>query len=63
MTLKLKTALASYGHTAPLINGDVGSAMLALECVEVSPITTAFRRMVPTPMGTEGDGWENREGP
>ena len=46
MTLKLKTALASYGHTAPLINGEVGSAMLALECVEVSPITTAFRRMV-----------------
>ena len=58
MTLKLKTALARYGHTAPLINGDVGSAMLALECVEVSPITTAFRRM-----GTEGHGRENRGRP
>ncbi len=48
MSLNLKTALVSYGHTKALIAGEVGSEKVEIEHVEVSPITTAFRRMVRT---------------
>ena len=48
MSLNLKTALVSYGHTKALIDGEVKSDRVEIEHVEVSPITTAFRRMVRT---------------
>ncbi len=44
--LSLQTAMASYGHTKPLIDGTVNSDRVIIEHVPVSPITTAFRRMV-----------------
>ena len=44
--LSLQTAVASYGHTKPLIEGTVNSERVVIEHVPVSPITTAFRRMV-----------------
>ena len=44
--LSLQTAMASYGHTKPLIEGTVNSDRVIIEHVPVSPITTAFRRMV-----------------
>ncbi len=44
--LTLQTAVASYGHTKPLIDGTVNSGRVVIEHVPVSPITTAFRRMV-----------------
>lgn len=44
--LSLKTAVASYGHTTPLIEGTITSEKVALEHIEVSPITRAFRGMV-----------------
>ena len=44
--LSLQTAMVSYGHTKPLIDGTVNSARVSIEHVQVSPITTAFRRMV-----------------
>lgn len=48
MSLKLKTALVNYGHTKALIDGELSSQRMDIEHVEVSPITTAFRRMVRT---------------
>lgn len=48
MSLKLKTALVNYGHTKALIDGELSSQRVDIEHVEVSPITTAFRRMVRT---------------
>jgi len=44
--LSLQTAMVSYGHTKPLIEGTVNSERVIIEHVPVSPITTAFRRMV-----------------
>ena len=44
--LTLSVALANYGHTRALQDGAIGSDKVALEHIEVSPITTAFRRMV-----------------
>jgi len=44
--LPLTTAIASYGHTRALKDGTIGSERVRLEHTEVSPITTAFRRMV-----------------
>lgn len=44
--LSLQTAMVSYGHTKPLIDGTVKSARVSIEHIQVSPITTAFRRMV-----------------
>ena len=44
--LTLSVALANYGHTKPLQDGSVASEKVSLEHIEVSPITTAFRRMV-----------------
>ena len=48
MSLSLKTALVSYGHTKSLIDGELRSDRVDIDHVEVSPITTAFRRMVRT---------------
>lgn len=45
-SLTLKTSLVSYGHTRALKDGTVASEHMRLDHVEVSPITTAFRRMV-----------------
>jgi 4,5-dihydroxyphthalate decarboxylase len=42
----LKTALATYPHTAALKDGTVKPAGVELDVVEVSPIIAAFRRMV-----------------
>ena len=44
--LSLQTAMVSYGHTKPLIEGTLTSGRVVIEHVPVSPITTAFRRMV-----------------
>lgn len=46
MALSLKTAIATYGHTAALKDGSVKPNGIDLELVEVSPIIAAFRRMV-----------------
>ena len=45
-SLSLQTAMASYGHTKQLIEGTLNSDRIVIEHVPVSPITTAFRRMV-----------------
>ena len=42
----LTTAIATYGHTKPLKDGTIQSERTVLEHLEVSPITSAFRRMV-----------------
>ncbi len=42
----LKTALNTYGHTAPLKDGTVVPRSFAFDFEEVSPIIKAFRRMV-----------------
>ena len=44
--LDLRTAIGSYGHTAPLKDGTVGSAMFGMDHVEISPTPVIFRRMV-----------------
>ena len=44
--LVLNVAVGNYGHTAPLKDGSVRSAMFAMEHTEVSPVTSIFRRMV-----------------
>jgi 4,5-dihydroxyphthalate decarboxylase len=44
--LTLNVAIANYGHTKVLQDGSIKSDKVALEHLEVSPITTAFRRMV-----------------
>jgi 4,5-dihydroxyphthalate decarboxylase len=44
--LKLKIAIATYGHTAALKDGTVGLNGIEPEFVEVRPIIAAFRRMV-----------------
>ena len=44
--LPLTTAIATYGHTRPLKDGTVHSERVVLKHMEVSPITSAFRRMV-----------------
>jgi 4,5-dihydroxyphthalate decarboxylase len=46
MALTLKTAIATYGHTAALKDGSVKPNGIDLDFVEVSPIIGAFRRMV-----------------
>jgi len=42
----LKTAIATYPHTAALKDGTVTPAGIAFDFVELSPITRALRRMV-----------------
>ena len=44
--LPLTTAIATYGHTRPLKDGTIHSERVVFKHVEVSPITSAFRRMV-----------------
>ncbi|MFN0071911.1 MAG: ABC transporter substrate-binding protein [Chloroflexota bacterium] len=46
MALSLKTAIATYGHTAALKDGSVKLSGIDLDFVEVAPIIAAFRRMV-----------------
>jgi len=44
----LTTAIATYGHTKALKDGTIQAERVALEYLEVSPITSAFRQMVRT---------------
>ena len=44
--LSLQTAMVNYGYPRPLIDGTVKSDRIDLVHVPVSPIPTAFRRMV-----------------
>jgi 4,5-dihydroxyphthalate decarboxylase len=44
--LKLKIAIANYGHTAPLKDGSVPIEGVQPDYVKVEPIIAAFRRMV-----------------
>ena len=44
--LILQTAIGNYGHTTPLKDGTVTSKMFDMEHIEVSPVTSIFRRMV-----------------
>ena len=44
--LVLRTAVGSYGHTTPLKDGTIASAMFSMEHIEVSPVVSIFRRMV-----------------
>ena len=44
--LKLKIAIATYGHTAALKQGQVRIEGVGAEFVEINPIIAAFRRMV-----------------
>lgn len=44
--LPLTTAIATYGHTRALKDGTIQSERVVFKHVEVSPITSAFRRMV-----------------
>jgi 4,5-dihydroxyphthalate decarboxylase len=46
MALTLKTAIATYPHTAALKDGSVKPNGIDLDFVEVAPIIGAFRRMV-----------------
>lgn len=44
--MRLKTAIATYGHTAAVKDGSVPIEGVSLDLVEVTPIIAAFRRMV-----------------
>ena len=44
--LVLRTAVGNYGHTTPLKDGTVSSDSFEMEHIEVSPVTSIFRRMV-----------------
>ena len=44
--LVLRTALGTYGHTKALKDGTAKSAKFEMEHIEVSPVTSIFRRMV-----------------
>ena len=46
--MPLTTAIATYGHTKALKDGTIQSERVVLEHIDVSPITSAFRRMVRT---------------
>ena len=48
MMLRLRSAFATYPHTAALKDGRVTSDRVAFDFEEVEPITRAFRRMVRT---------------
>ena len=45
-TLRLRTLLATYPHTAPLKNGEVKSDRVALDFIEVTPVWSGFKAMV-----------------
>ena len=42
----LRTAVGNYGHTTPLKDGTIESDAFEMEHIEVSPVTSIFRRMV-----------------
>ena len=44
--LVLRTAVGNYGHTTPLKDGTITSSTFSMEHIEVSPVTSIFRRMV-----------------
>jgi hypothetical protein len=44
--LILRTAIGTYGHTRALKNGAAKSRHFEMEHIEVSPVTSIFRRMV-----------------
>ena len=44
--LVLRTAVGNYGHTTPLKDGTITSPAFSMEHIEVSPVTSIFRRMV-----------------
>jgi 4,5-dihydroxyphthalate decarboxylase len=44
--LVLRTAIATYGHTKALKDGTAKSSHFEMEHIEVSPVTSIFRRMV-----------------
>ena len=44
--LVLRTAMGNYGHTTPLKDGTITSPAFSMEQIEVSPVTSIFRRMV-----------------
>ncbi len=46
MPLRLKTAIATYGHSAALKDGRVSIEGVAPDFIEINPIIQAFRRMV-----------------
>ena len=46
MALTLLTATGKYGHTQSIIDGSLNNDKLALDWVEVTPIISAFRRMI-----------------
>jgi 4,5-dihydroxyphthalate decarboxylase len=45
-TVRLRTLLATYPHTAPLKNGEVKSDRVALDFIEVTPVWSGFKAMV-----------------
>ena len=42
----LRTAVGNYGHTKPLKDGSAASPRFEMEHIDVSPVTSIFRRMV-----------------
>jgi 4,5-dihydroxyphthalate decarboxylase len=44
--LILRTAIGTYGHTKALKDGTATSSHFEMEHIEVSPVTSIFRRMV-----------------
>lgn len=44
--LVMRTAIGNYGHTKGLRDGSIRSEKFAMEHIEVSPVTSIFRRMV-----------------
>lgn len=44
--LVMRTAVGNYGHTKGLKDGSAKSDRFDMEHIEVSPITSVFRRMV-----------------
>jgi hypothetical protein len=44
--LVLRTAIGTYGHTKALKDGTAQSSHFEMEHIDVSPVTSIFRRMV-----------------
>mgnify|MGYP002822203334 FL=1 len=44
--LNLHTAIANYGHTSEIKNGNIGSDRFEMDHVDISPVPMIFRRMV-----------------
>ena len=44
--LVMRTAIGNYGHTKGLKDGSATSDRFDMEHIEVSPVTSIFRRMV-----------------